>query len=302
MFVRVGIVAVVLAGGITYAMVRSEKPVAMLPPIIAADRGPATIAPSAAPADNDQRKRLSPERIDGVQGADQMKLVTPGNGEVAEVPASSGDDNNRVFRVIAPGVPGYAAPAKADDAPASADRPAPDVAAGGDDSGHSPSKAGTLVVGPVVGSKTAAEADAGKLSVPASPPVSPPATPPVDPGAAGASARDLSRETQTDAVINGKGLPIPINTDPLGINGGDISAGAVPKQGRSPEPVGVSMSNPSGAAPASDNGTAVADDASAVPAPQAKVPIPRPKPIVIRNKAGKPLPTPPSVVSSGDLH
>ena len=99
-----------------------------------------------------------------------------------------------------------------------------------------------------------------------------------------------------------------INADPLAINRGgekaavDASADAAPARGRSPEPVGVSMTDASGAATASDNGAAAAADASAVPAAPVRVPLPPTKPAVFPNKAGKLLPTPPAVASSGDLY
>jgi hypothetical protein len=113
-----------------------------------------------------------------------------------------------------------------------------------------------------------------------------------------------------DAVINGKGLPIPIDADPLGINGddkaaADASAGAVPRQGRSPEPVGVALSGPSGATPVPNNGASAVDDASAMPAAAARVPIPLAKPVVLPRKTGNPLPTVPvvpPVASSGDVY
>jgi hypothetical protein len=302
LFVGSALLALVLAAGVTYAMRLSEKPVAM-PPITAADPGPAKIVPSAAPADNDQQKKLTHDRLDGAHNEDQSKLVTPGNLEVAEVPASPGGDNNRVSRVIAPAGPGFDLRTSISDALPSADRPVTDVAAESDDNGHSPTKAGTLVVGSVVGSKTAAEADAGKLFPLASPVLPPPATPPADTGAASPSAHAPSGLTQMDAVINGNGSPIPINADPLGINGGDkaaadASAGAVPKRGRSPEPVGVAMS---GATPAPNNGAAAADSASAVPAAPTRVPIPPIRP-VFPNNAGRPLPSLPAVASSGDVY
>ena len=110
-----------------------------------------------------------------------------------------------------------------------------------------------------------------------------------------------------DAVLNGKGLPLPVNVDPLATSGGakkaaaEVSTAAVPTRGPSPEPVGVSASDAGGAAPASDKGTTVADDASAVPTAPARVPIPRPKP-TIPDKASEPLSTPPAVASSGDLY
>ena len=79
------------------------------------------------------------------------------------------------------------------------------------------------------------------------------------------------------------------------------AVGAVPIRGRS-KPVGVSVSDASGATPASDNGAAAADDASPVPTAPVRVPIPRPKPVVLPEEAGKQLPTPPAVASSGDLY
>ena len=117
----------------------------------------------------------------------------------------------------------------------------------------------------------------------------------------------MSGATQMDAVIAGKGLPVPINTDPFGINRGDkavadASAAAITKRGRLPEPVGVVTTDPSGATPASNNGAAAADEASAMPA---RVPIPPVKPILLPHKPGKPLPTAPvvpPVASSGDVY
>jgi hypothetical protein len=110
-----------------------------------------------------------------------------------------------------------------------------------------------------------------------------------------------------DAIINNEGLSIPVNVDPLATGGGaskaaaDASAAALPTRGPSPEPVGVSAGDAGGAAPASDKGTAVADDASAVPTAPTRVPIPRPKP-TIPDKASEPLPTPPAAAPSGDLY
>jgi hypothetical protein len=49
-------------------------------------------------------------------------------------------------------------------------------------------------------------------------------------------------------------------------------------------------------------GAAATGDASAVIAGSARVLIPRPKPVVVPDTAGNPLPTPPAVVSSGDLY
>jgi len=253
------LLAVMIAAGVTYVMMQSEKSVAM-PPIVDAD--PALLVPAVTPADDYQRKSLIEDRGGEAKSAEQTKLVTPGNRKVDEVPTQSGDDNSLSSRIIEPAGPGGDAPAKAGDAPGSTDPLSTDVAAGGDDSGQiSPEKARTLVVGPpmpVVGSKAASDDDAGKLP----------------PGAS---------------------LAVPPSATPAAV-------GAVPKRGRSPETVGVSVSDASGAAPASDNGAAVADDASPVPAAPARVPIPRPKPVVVPDEAGKLLPTPPAVASPGDLY
>ena len=113
--------AVVLAAGVTYMMVQSEKPLA-IPPIVAAD--PAKLGPIATPADNDREKNLIRDRVDGAQSADQTKLVTPGNGKLAEVPASSGDDNHPISGVIGSASPGFDQAAKSDDAAAPGDHAA----------------------------------------------------------------------------------------------------------------------------------------------------------------------------------
>jgi hypothetical protein len=109
--------AAVLAAGVTYVMIESEKSVAM-PPIVAAD--PANLVPAATPADNDQRESLIDDHVYGVQSAEQMELVTPGNGKVAEVPSSSGDDSNPISRVIGSAIPG---PSLGGGAAAAADAP-----------------------------------------------------------------------------------------------------------------------------------------------------------------------------------
>jgi hypothetical protein len=210
-------------------MIQAVNPVAM-PPTVAAD--PAKIIPAATPADTDDK--------------------------VAAAPAPSGDASNPISRLVEPTGVGFDPLAKAGDAPASADRPATDVDAGGDKSGQ---KARTLVVGPpmlVVSSKAASDDDAGK--------------PP--PGAS---------------------LAVPPSATPA-------AGGAVPKRGRSSEPVGVSVRDAGGAAPATVGGASAADDASPVPAGPARVPIPRPKPVVLPDKAGQQLAAPPAVAFSGDLY
>jgi hypothetical protein len=169
----------------------------------------------------------------------------------------------------------------------------------------------TFVVGPdvpVVASKTADDAGASNLPAGASPAV--PASASIFPVGAvvdvGGGA--ASGETQMDTIINGKGSPIAVNADPLGINGGANkaaaapSAGAAAARGPSAEPRSTSASDASGAAPASDNGAAAKADASAVPAALASAPTPPHKPVVIGNKAGKRLPTLPAIASSGNLY
>ena len=156
---------------------------------------------------------------------------------------------------------------------------------------------------PAVSSKAASDGGADKPPPGASPAVPPSAT---GGDAADASSDAKSWETQMDAIINNEGVSIPIDVDPLATSGGASKAAAdadaVPTRGPLPEPFGVSAGDASGAAPASDKGAAVADDASAVPTAPARVPIPRPKPTVIPDKATEPLPTPPAVASSGDLY
>jgi hypothetical protein len=94
---------------------------------------------------------------------------------------------------------------------------------------------------------------------------------------------------------------LPPGASPVPSSAMPAALGAVLIRSRS-KPVGVSVSDASGAAAGSDNGAAAADDASPVPAAPARVPIPRPKPVVLPEEAGKKLPTPPAVASSGDLY
>ena len=90
-------------------------------------------------------------------------------------------------------------------------------------------------------------------------------------------------------------VSIPVNVDPLATSGGAnkaaADASAVSTRGPLPEPVGGSASDTSGGAPASDKGTAVTDDASAVPAAPPRVPLPRPRPVAqpVREKVGWPV-------------
>ena len=90
---------------------------------------------------------------------------------------------------------------------------------------------------------------------------------------------------------------LPLGASPAATPG---TAGAVPMRGRSP--VSVSPTDASVAGRATDSDTAAAGDGSAMTAGSARVPIPRPKPVVVPETAGKPLPAPPAIASSGDLY
>jgi len=141
LFIGGALLAVVLAAGVPYVMMRSEKSVTT-PPIINADAAPAKVVPADTPADSDERDKLIYDRVDGAQRADRTKLVTPGDDKVAAAPALSGDDNKPISRVIEPAGPGLDQPAKVGDAPALADHPAPDAAGGVGDTGQISPKSG----------------------------------------------------------------------------------------------------------------------------------------------------------------
>ena len=169
----------------------------------------------------------------------QTKLVTPGNGKVAEVPASSAPGDHAA---------GDASPASATDG-----------------AQISPNKVRAFAAGPempLVDGKTASDEGVGTPSPGSDPAVSPSPPPSANGSAADASSKSPSGETQMDAVINGKGLPIPIATEPLAHN-------------------------------------AYGDEA--VPGMPARVPIPRIKPAV-PTKAGRRLSTPVVAASSGGLY
>ena len=152
---------------------------------------------------------------------------------------------------------------------------------------------------PPVSSKAASDDDAGKLPLGGSPAV--------PPSAAGGGAADAGSdaETQMDAIINNKGVSIPVNVDPLATSGGAnkaaADADAVPTRGPLPEPAGVSASDASGGALMSDS-AAAKTDASAVPAALARAQTLPHKRVVVANKAGKRLPTLPAIASSGNLY
>ena len=156
--------------------------------------------------------------------------------------------------------------------------------------GVPPNKVRTFVAGPdvpAVSGETAADEAVPPGGSPAAPPSATPAA-----GSAGgdASLRVPPGNTQMDAIINGKGVSIPVDIDPLRINRGgvkavaDIPAGAAPARGRSPEPERASASGAGGAPSATDSGAAAADASVASAAP-AKVPIPPTRPVV-PTKAG----------------
>ena len=107
LFIGGALLAVVLSAGVAYVMMTSED----TPPIVAADARPAKVLP----ADDHQQKKLIYDRINAAHGADQTKLVPPGNVRVAAAPDSSGDDNNPISRVIAPGGPGFDPPTQVGD-------------------------------------------------------------------------------------------------------------------------------------------------------------------------------------------
>ena len=289
--------AIVLAAGVTYVMVRSEKPTA-IPVIVAA-------VPSAAPAASD-RQRLPPDRVDGPPSADQTKLATPGNTAAAEVPVSSGAGNNPISRPIEPAGPGVASAFPSGNA--TTDRPATNDAATSDDSADiAVKKARGFVIGPPVpapGGNAASDAGAGGVAPAASATVPPSATPVPARGAGAAEARSgiASGRTEMDDILDNKGAPIAVNPDPLGLGGGnnkaaEASAGAAPARRPSPEPATVTASDAGSAV-----GAAATDSAPAMPAPQARVPVPPVKPIVASEKARKAPPTAPPVASSGDVY
>jgi hypothetical protein len=312
LFLGAGALAVVLAAGVAYVMLRSESSVAT-PPIIAADASPAKIVPAATPASNDEQNKLIYDRVNGGQSADGTKLVTPGDDKVAAAPAASADENNPISRVIAPGGPGFDQPAKAGDAAASGDPPADAPAATEGDNGQiSPKKVRTVVVRPdmtVVSSKAASADDAGKLPAGASPAVPPAAGPTAD-----ANPDVPPKTTQMDAVVdNGKGLPIAVNADPLGANGGGDKTGAVATPGGGASGARAAAA---GSVPASDDAASAApvanDGAAAEPAAVAKPPTPpaKPadKPVVLASrgpidltpsKGAKPSPAVPAAAPAG---
>jgi len=92
LFIRVVLVAAILAAGLTYMTARGERSVASSL-IAAAVAAPAKIVPAAVPADNDQQKKLIQDRVKGAQSLDQAKLVAACDNKVLVVPASSGDRN-----------------------------------------------------------------------------------------------------------------------------------------------------------------------------------------------------------------
>jgi hypothetical protein len=209
----------------------------------------------------------NPVAMPPTDAADPAKIVPAAapadtDDKVAAALAPSGDASNPISRVVEPAGPAFDPLAKAADAPASADRAATDVVTGGDDSGQISPKKARTLI---VG-------------------------PPMPPVSSKAASDDDAGKLPPGAspAVSASAIPAAV--------------GAVSIRGGSPKPVGASVGDPSGTSPVSDNGAAAADDASALPAAPARVPIPRPKPVVLPDKAGEQLAAPPAVASSGDLY
>jgi hypothetical protein len=210
LFAAVTFLAVVVAASATYVLVRSERPAA-ISPTVGVDMVQAKIAPAASPADNDPQKKPIEDRVDGAPTADKTKVAASGDDKIA-VTASSSDDKSPL--IVQPAGPAFDRPPKASGAPASPDHPVigGDKAARGDGSGSAGSGAIRAAV--------------------------PDATPAADTAATDADSRGRSQETQMDDVLNGRGSPIPVNADPLGIAGGKDTAGAVAGADQAPMRVG----------------------------------------------------------------
>jgi hypothetical protein len=212
------VLAVILAVGVNQLALRSEKAAAPAASA-AADAAPAKIAPAATLADNDQKK-LNQDRIETPAG-DGSGETSAEAGKVGVTAASAGDDNGGLPRALAPAGPAQDRPAKAGDAPAAAGQQVVDaVATGKEDGSVAASKVLVPDAGgnkPAIGGNAAADNGAVGKSPGAPAPVGKPAA---DIRVTDAAPRVPSGETQMDDILNGKGVPIPVNADPLGIAGG----------------------------------------------------------------------------------
>ena len=254
------LLAIVLAGGLGYVMLRDTSAPSS-PPLITADTSPTKVPPDKSAVVDPQSKE-SYDRVDGTDKAGDTKLVTPGSDKIATI-APGGDDNNPISRVIIPGGPGF-------DTPPSDDGAAPPADDSADTSEIGPRKVRTLVVRPDGTIVTNGVAPAAAGTPPADstpPPTADAATPPAADATPPAAdpAPPAPRTTGMDTVLNGGG--IPVDPDPLAAKPPTPPAGTVPA-GDAPPPPAADAAPPPPAA-----------DAAPTPAPAPRPPAPTARPV-----------------------
>jgi hypothetical protein len=302
-------IAILLAAGAPFMIMRSGSSVTT--PIVTADQTAAKIELAAVPTAHREQSKLVSDRVEGADGADKIKPVTPASDGIAASPASQGEGKSPLSQVDA-GIPPSDAGAELPPSP-----PVDPVANVDSNGASAKTEVGSVNHGsglpiPAVADpsaikngddKPAADASAGAAPMAVAAP-EPGDVPASDAARGGASASDGGEPAprmplsgaKADAadpvaeaspakteVDPGKGLPIPVNADPSAIKGADdklavdASAAAAPA-GAAPTPGDVPISDTAGDASASDSGGPSLEDASAAPAAPVVVPLPPPRP------------------------
>jgi len=111
-----GMLAIVALGGAAVFLYRSDAATGAPPPIIAADSGPTKVPPEETGAvETDPQGKLIYDRVDESSDGSETTLVTSGDAEIGNIPATDADvADNPISRVIIPGGPGIDSPLAAD--------------------------------------------------------------------------------------------------------------------------------------------------------------------------------------------
>ena len=277
LFLIAGVLVVALAGGLAYVMLSGGKS-SNSPPIIAADTTPTKVIPDPSTAAVDPAKES--DRVDATDSANDTKLNTPGQVDIASIPSGT-ESTNPISRVIIPGGPGFDTPT-ADDTSSDPNAPAQ----------IGPKKVRTVVVRPdgtIVSSEASAPGETPAASPPAAAETTTPAAVPAPsaedtPPAAATAASDSEAaippapQSGMETVLDGQNGNIAVDTDPL-------AAGKPAAKPVAPAPGTVPAVEAVKPPPAAAVVAAVEPAKEPVPKPEQR-PV---KPVVVAAKAPAPM-------------
>jgi hypothetical protein len=262
-----GLMAIVAIGGAAVFLYRSDAGTGGPPPIIAADSGPTKVPPDeTAAAETDPQGKLIYDRVDESADGSETRLVTSGEAEIGDIPATDADAaDNPISRVIIPGGPGVDSPVPTDGAGEAVIAEAEPSATEETDIG--PRMVRTVVVKPdgtIVSSEaTGVDEDGNALPQPEESDI--------------ALAIPEPSRTQMDAVLDGGDLAV--DPDPLSAPAADepaATADAAPSEAAAPVPEPEPVPAPPGEAE--------------VPPAMRTLPSPQPEPVAAAPEPAAPPP------------